>query len=58
MHIARARILAALTTCALMAPAAALPQTSAEVSSEIVTATTLQAPDLFSAGGQIGRAHV
>jgi len=52
MHIARSRILAALTACALMAPAAALPQTSAEVSSEIVTATTLQAPDLFSAGGR------
>ncbi len=52
MHIACSRILAALTACALVLPSAALAQTPAEVSGETVTATTLQAPDLFSASGR------
>jgi len=51
MQIARIRILAALTTCALVLPCSSLAQTPAEVSNQ-VTATTLQAPDLFSAAGR------
>lgn len=52
MHSARFRILAALTACALVLPSAALAQTPAEVSGPTVTATPLQAPDLFSADGR------
>ncbi|MDP1617431.1 hypothetical protein [Phenylobacterium sp.] len=52
MQTARFRIRAVLTACALVLPFSALAQAPAEISSETVTATTLQAPDLFSAGGR------
>lgn len=52
MHIARSRILAALVACAVILPSSVLAQTPPEFSNETVVATTLQAPDLFSAAGR------